>query len=299
MSTRRPGTGDPADDEADLDPTGIRALLSSLPDPGPMPADLAARITARLAAEVGPAPLVGAEPVHDHGHPGDDLTARRHRRRRTFGLVAASAALIGLGGTAMLTDAGPTDLQAALGGGSSGSDEELSSESDSGSSGAGGDSGLRAATDGGLAGVAPAARAQFVFTDTAWTPANLAASADALLPPPSEKVLPSLAAEAPSIGPIMTPVGAGACAAALGLDPASVLVVDLGTWESRPAAMLVVESASGGGTGGAPGPTGPGAATGSAGGSGGGHADEAAAYVVDRYCSVDSAGVLAGPVQLP
>ena len=41
-----PGTPDPDDD-----PTGMRALLSSLPEPGPMPADLVARITASIAAE--------------------------------------------------------------------------------------------------------------------------------------------------------------------------------------------------------------------------------------------------------
>ena len=35
------------------DPTGMRALLSSLPDPGPMPEDLVARITAALAHEAG------------------------------------------------------------------------------------------------------------------------------------------------------------------------------------------------------------------------------------------------------
>lgn len=47
---------DPADprraqDRDDIDPTGMRALLSALPDPGPMPADLVERITASLAAE--------------------------------------------------------------------------------------------------------------------------------------------------------------------------------------------------------------------------------------------------------
>ena len=32
----------------DLDPTGVRALLAALPDPGPMPEQLAARIQAAL-----------------------------------------------------------------------------------------------------------------------------------------------------------------------------------------------------------------------------------------------------------
>ncbi|MGB8382538.1 MAG: hypothetical protein WCG47_15060, partial [Dermatophilaceae bacterium] len=33
----------------DDDPTGVRALLAALPDPGPMPEDVAARVLARLA----------------------------------------------------------------------------------------------------------------------------------------------------------------------------------------------------------------------------------------------------------
>ena len=43
----------PHDDTAPVehDPTGMRALLASLPDPGPMPDDLVARISAALAAE--------------------------------------------------------------------------------------------------------------------------------------------------------------------------------------------------------------------------------------------------------
>lgn len=35
----------------DLDPTGVRALLANLPDPGPMPQDLVARISQSLALE--------------------------------------------------------------------------------------------------------------------------------------------------------------------------------------------------------------------------------------------------------
>ena len=42
----------PADKGApEHDPTGIRELLSALPDPGPMPADLVSRINASIAAE--------------------------------------------------------------------------------------------------------------------------------------------------------------------------------------------------------------------------------------------------------
>src|SRR5689334_13821532 len=37
--------------DVEPDPTGIRALLGALPDPGPMPEDLVARIQASIAAE--------------------------------------------------------------------------------------------------------------------------------------------------------------------------------------------------------------------------------------------------------
>lgn len=56
--------------DADEDPTGVRALLSSLPDPGPMPDDLVARISASIATEhAGRA----ATPVDGAGTAGRDV----------------------------------------------------------------------------------------------------------------------------------------------------------------------------------------------------------------------------------
>lgn len=45
------GTRPDPDLPDDLDPTGVRALLANLPDPGPMPDDLVARITQSLVLE--------------------------------------------------------------------------------------------------------------------------------------------------------------------------------------------------------------------------------------------------------
>lgn len=78
----------------DADPTGIRDLLASLPDPGPMPEHLVERIGARLAVE---------QAHRDHGSPGGlaarsdsviDLAAERSHRRpgRTVALLGAAAA---------------------------------------------------------------------------------------------------------------------------------------------------------------------------------------------------------------
>ncbi|MFK5634306.1 MULTISPECIES: hypothetical protein [unclassified Ornithinimicrobium] len=74
----------------DPDPTGMRDLLSTLPDPGPMPEDLVHRIELRLAVE---------QAHHArHGGAGSagviDLAAEHSRRRpgRTLTLLGAAAA---------------------------------------------------------------------------------------------------------------------------------------------------------------------------------------------------------------
>ncbi|ANS79279.1 hypothetical protein SGUI_1883 [Serinicoccus hydrothermalis] len=87
-----PEAGDPHPAE-EHDPTGVRALLAGLPDPGPMPAHLVDRITARLEVErehrdSADHPLAASA---DHVV---DLAAERGRRRpaRTLGILTAAAA---------------------------------------------------------------------------------------------------------------------------------------------------------------------------------------------------------------
>jgi hypothetical protein len=85
----------PSGDQDD-DPTGVRALLSALPEPEPMPDDLVHRITASLAAEQasrGPGDGV-VVPLHAHRRPG--------RRVLTAVAVAAGIAAVGLAGTQLL-----------------------------------------------------------------------------------------------------------------------------------------------------------------------------------------------------
>ncbi|WP_298752001.1 hypothetical protein [uncultured Serinicoccus sp.] len=82
-------------DDQEHDPTGVRALLSGLPDPGPMPEHLVHRIQTRLAVEREH--LVDAASHHPLTGSADrvvDLAAERGRRRpgRTLGLLAAAAA---------------------------------------------------------------------------------------------------------------------------------------------------------------------------------------------------------------
>ena len=61
----------------DADPTGMRDVLSSLPEPGPMPEDLADRICASLEHEQ----RLRAQPHWGATAPVHDLAQQRARRR--------------------------------------------------------------------------------------------------------------------------------------------------------------------------------------------------------------------------
>ena len=95
----------------DLDPTGIRALLSALPDPGPMPSELVDRIHASIAAEQAARESSSVVP----------LRTRRWGWQHV-GAIAAAAAVIGLAVPALLTGTGPGDVVASLTGRNSAAD---------------------------------------------------------------------------------------------------------------------------------------------------------------------------------
>lgn len=84
-----PPQGDDAPGE--IDPTGVRALLSSLPDPGPMPGDLVARISSSLREEQRRREFGGTAPHTDVV----SLAAERHVRRpgRTLAWIGSAAAV--------------------------------------------------------------------------------------------------------------------------------------------------------------------------------------------------------------
>ena len=76
------------------DPTGIRALLQDLPDPGPMPQDLVARIEARLEVERAHREQEQGRGLTARSDEVLDLAAERSHRRpgRTVALLGAAAA---------------------------------------------------------------------------------------------------------------------------------------------------------------------------------------------------------------
>lgn len=143
---------DDHDNGNEVDPTGVRALLSGLPEPGPMPDDVMARITASLQAEQrrreehlgaaehghgGPgaaAPAAFAQhqsatPLPGEGAPSDaasgdgavlDFAAERRRRRgrRVTAALLTGAAAVAVGAavvTSQLWEPGVPDLITADG----------------------------------------------------------------------------------------------------------------------------------------------------------------------------------------
>ena len=258
----------------DHDPTGVRDLLSRLPAPGPMPDELVARITAALAAE--------SDAARDDGRAaGGDVVGlpvrRRSPRLRHLGVAAAVVTAIGLGGYGL----------AVVQGGGAPSVDALTSGDDSGGSASEAESGTdasaradgqgEAAPGSGQEDTEPLPRAAppagsgevvVVMSGTQYTSGGLAAEASALTSGPLDP-LPDLAAEAPTIGPIATPIGARACAEGLGVDPSAGLVVDVAQVDGRPAAVLVA--------------FGPGGRT---------------AYAVERSCTTGTSSPIGGPVSL-
>ena len=217
-----PGPPDPDDD-----PTGMRALLSSLPDPGPMPDDLVARITASLAAEQqrGPAP----RPLHPAG------SSRRTPVWRTAGLAAAAAAVIGLGAGSLLTGTAPGDVGALFGGSTS---EAASSAADA--------AGRDSSAGGGAGSEAQSATSvvSIHHTNTAYTSSGFADQARALLDAPGD-ALPPLGAESPAIGPIGTETGLRSCLSALTTGHYTAALADLGSFDGHLAVVVVLTTESG------------------------------------------------------
>lgn len=203
----------PSGDQDD-DPTGVRALLSALPEPEPMPDDLVHRIAATLAAEQasrGPQDTVVTS-----------LHAPRWRGRRVLTAVAVAAgiAAVGVAGAQLL----PLGQQAATSAGAASSaGAQLAATPDTGpKAGASGRTGPMHIQQSG----------------TRYTSASFAGQAAQLLAAPAAEVAP-LTGEAQGAGPIATPLGLADCLAALGVDPGAEVTADLAFFDGAPAVALV------------------------------------------------------------
>ncbi|MFC8502951.1 hypothetical protein ACFUC1_11340 [Pedococcus sp. NPDC057267] len=230
----------PDPDDLDEDPTGIRALLGSLPDPGPMPDDLVARIQASLTAEQA------ARRGHD-GATGASvvpLSPRRRWRWKQLGVAAAAVAAVAVG------------LPALAGGGLSGVTALLAGDSSSGSSAGSAAStalsspALTPPSDGATSpGIAVGERAPgatgpvtLVGTGTAYTAATLVSQVRASRESGTSpgKGVPSGAA-----GPAESQEGLRACLTTLGVEAWMPVWADVASYEGREAVVAVVSSDTG------------------------------------------------------
>lgn len=131
-------------DAQEHDPTGVRALLSGLPDPGPMPEHLVHRIQTRLAVEREHLAGAAAEnPLTGSADRVVDLAAERGRRRpgRTLGLLGAAAAGLAI------TTVTFTQLLGGTGTGDSGALAQYPSRAESGDASAADEEDLQGSED--------------------------------------------------------------------------------------------------------------------------------------------------------
>jgi len=263
----------PHDDTAPVehDPTGMRALLSGLPDPEPMPDDLVARISAALAAEAERGDGIEQFWGATGDQPGGSSTDGAHdetpdagaqvvplRRRiglRHLGVAAAAVAVLGFGGYVVGSlDGG---VVASLTAGSS--DDSAAGAADSAQSEA------RAPL---VAPEAGSGQVVVVMSGVDHSSERIQVTAreldDGTLDP-----IADLSAESPALGPIATAIGARSCADALGIPADAGILVDVAEVDGASGAVLVVHSDAG-----------------------------RQAWAVDRSCTTGNTGLIRGPVPL-
>ena len=240
----------------------VRALLADASDPGPMPDAVADRIStalldaARLRVDPGPFATggPGTPSARDQDHTGGSLLAmppRTDRPRPIYivAAVAAAAAVVAVGASALHMTKRPNGA-AVVG------DTYTSSATSPTPA---------PTTSGGL---------HIQLSTTAYDATNLATEARRLLDAPGQPIR-DLAAEAPSIGPIATPIGLESCLEAIGALDASrpapeAVSADVATYAGRPAVVVVVTRG--------------GAST---------------AWAVERSCTTGSPGVLKDATPVP
>lgn len=209
----------------DEDPTGVRALLSGLPEPDPMPDHLVERINASLAAAQAQR---AAGPSHESVTPLVTST-RRRPGRLLFGLAGAAAAV------ALITVVGGTLFRTIV---PSGSDTSvagaISSSSREAGSGASPGALDKAATDS----ASTPAQIQIRRSETRYTQAGFASQARTLR---SAAFGPSraTASDSPALARMGTAVGLTDCLRAVGAAGAQLVRADLAFYEGVPAVIIV------------------------------------------------------------
>jgi len=222
----------PAAPSPDDDPTGVRALLSGLPEPDPMPAYLVERISASLAAEQAQRAVTFSDASVT------PLLDRRRRRsgRLLFALAGAAAAvaLIGIVGTNLFrtnaTSTASDSAAAAITPGARAAEGVVPPSVSSPS-----------ANDKAAAGRSTPAVIQFRLSETRYTRAAFATQASNLRTAQLDQLdrIQPGATYSASVGRIGTTAGLADCLAAVGAGRAQAVRADLAYYEGRPAVIIV------------------------------------------------------------
>ncbi len=231
---------------SDEDPTGVRALLSSLPEPGPMPPELVARITASLEreqqarVEAGVVPPEGVTPlIRRPGRSGWFSGASRMRQVLAMGGAAAAVAAVAAVGTVVVLDQRP-DVPAAA------SVTAGQQHDDNGAAAGGNDRGDDGAAQQPNAESLPGTDVPVYFeaSGTNYTKADFAQQA-ATMQATNRTPLRQESLQRPEVQELGPPMNLDQCIQTLGAGLQSTpdkVWVDLGTYDGSPAVIIVVTS---------------------------------------------------------
>ena len=220
----------------DEDPTGVRALLSALPEPGPMPPELVARITASLErehqarVEAGAVPPEGVTPlIRRPSRSGWFGRPSRLRQVVALGSAAAAVAAVAAVGTVVVLDQRPGVPAAAK-----------VAPADQHAAGGNGGVGEKPGAVGPLPGTD--VPVNFEASGTPYTSAGFAQQA-ATMQATNHTPLRQDALQRPEVKKLGPPMNLGQCIKTLGAGLRSQpdrVWVDLGTYDGSPAVIIVV-----------------------------------------------------------
>ena len=222
-----PGRPDP--DDLEPDPTGIRALLSGLPDPGPMPAALVDRINATIAAE---------QSSRSQGAVVVPLAPRRRAWLRA-GMAAAAVAAVAVAVPALMSTWGPGGGDTA----SSFSSREAVSDSAAGGASVPPPIGSFTSAPGTAQDRAskPLGDVRVQASGTAYTAARLVTQARPLTDTSGKSTAPAASRAAAGVSEAQL----RECLTALGVETWAPVAGDLATFEGEPAIVAVVSTDTG------------------------------------------------------
>ncbi|MDQ1484171.1 MAG: hypothetical protein QOF35_2247 [Actinomycetota bacterium] len=216
----------------DEDPTGVRALLSSLPAPDPMPAQLVERINASLAAEqLQRAARTPSTPVRPL------VAFARRRPARVWVAMAAAAAAVALVTVAgssifhpgqITLDASSITARTSGGGAASKSEANGAAAAPSAADRAQGYAAPSAPS-------APSALIQISQSGTRYTQAGFVSQVQPL----HHASYPQASAKSPSLGPAATAAGLRECLGAIGAGAAQEVRADVAFYQGAPAVVIV------------------------------------------------------------